>query len=113
MVQDNLWLGVAGVQGWGGAEPGDMARWNITSGNWEDPIGSYGSVQRVNAQFLGDCFPIASGNCEFWVSYGDSILRRYNATDMTYWIHGTTYQALSEALSHLGRPIYSVLRTEF
>ena len=67
MVQDNLWLGVAGVQGWGGAEPGDIARWNITSGNWEDPIGSYGSVQRVNAQFLGDCFPIASGNCEFWV----------------------------------------------
>ncbi len=83
MVHDNLWLGVAGVQGWGGAEPGDIARWNTTSGNWEDPIGSYGSVQRVNAQFVGDCFPTASENCEFWVSYGDSILRRYNATDMT------------------------------
>ena len=83
IVQDHLWIGVVGVQGWGGSEPGDIARWNTTSADWADSIGSYGSVQRVNAQFMGDCFPNTSAGCELWVAYGDSILRRYNATDMT------------------------------
>ena len=67
----------------GGSETGDIAGWNTTSADWADSIGSYGSVQRVNAQFMGDCFPSTSAGCELWVAYGDSILRRYNATDMT------------------------------
>ena len=83
LVQDSLWLGVSGVQTWTGSESGDIARWNTSTEDWEDSIGSYGGVQRVNAEFLGDCFPVASNNCELWVAYGDSILRRYNATDMT------------------------------
>ncbi len=83
LIQDQLWLSVTETQGWGGsAGSGDIARWNITSSSWVDPLGTTGNIERVNAQFLGDCFPSASNGCEFWVSYGESVLRRYNASNM-------------------------------
>lgn len=83
LIQDQLWLSVTETQGWGGSGgSGDIARWNITSSSWSDSLGTTGNVERVNAQFLGDCFPNTANGCEFWVSYGESILRRYNASNM-------------------------------
>ena len=80
-VGDHLWIGVRPTQGNNG--DGTIVRWNTSSENWSDDLQTIGNVLRVNAQFLGDCFPINSSSCEMWVAYGDNILRRFSAQNMT------------------------------
>ena len=50
---------------------------------WLDNLEAIGDVERVNAQLLGDCFPLNSSSCEMWVAYGDNIMRRFNYSTMT------------------------------
>ncbi|RZD34686.1 MAG: hypothetical protein CXT72_05815, partial [Methanobacteriota archaeon] len=80
-VGDHLWIGVRPTQGNNGY--GTIVRWNTSSENWSDDLQTIGNVLRVNAQFLGDCFPINSSSCEMWVAYGNNILRRFSAQNMT------------------------------
>ena len=54
----------------------------MTNETWEDPLPTLGNVERVNAQFLGDCFPMNASSCELWVAYGDNTMRRFSAQTM-------------------------------
>ena len=81
MVGDELWVGVTPSQWWTGI--GAVVRWNVTNGSWADTLDSTGNIERVNAQYLGDCFPLDPADCELWVAYGENYLRRYNAANMT------------------------------
>ncbi len=82
-IGDEVWISVVETSSWW--ESGDMGtilRWNTTSDDWEDDLQTIGDVGRVNAQYLGDCFPLNT-SCEMWVAYGDNILRRFSASNMT------------------------------
>ena len=82
-IGDEVWISVVETSGWGGSgDPGTILRWNTTSGDWEDDLQTIGDVGRVNAQYLGDCFPL-NASCELWVAYGEDILRRFSVPNMT------------------------------
>ena len=81
MVGDELWVGVTPSQWWTGV--GAVVRWNVSNGSWADTLESTGEIERVNAQYLGDCFPLDPTDCELWVAYGENYLRRFNANNMT------------------------------
>ena len=81
-VSEELWVGIRPGQYWNDGD-GTIARWNTTNETWEDSLTTLGSVERVNAQYLGDCFPINVSSCELWVSYGDNVMRRFSAQTMT------------------------------
>ena len=82
-IGDEVWISVVETSGWGGSgDPGSILRWNTTSNDWEDDLQTIGDVGRVNAQYLGDCFPLNT-SCEMWVAYGDNILRRFSVSNMT------------------------------
>ena len=81
-VSEELWVGIRPSQYWNNGD-GTIARWNTTNETWEDPLTTLGSVERVNAQYLGDCFPINVSSCELWIAYGDNVLRRFSAQTMT------------------------------
>jgi hypothetical protein len=82
-IGDEVWISVVETSGgWGGArDPGTILRWNTSSDDWEEDLQTIGDVGRVNAQYLGDCFPLNT-TCELWVAYGDNILRRFSASNM-------------------------------
>ena len=61
----------------------NIGRWNVSNGSWADTLESTGEIERVNAQYLGDCFPLDPADCELWVAYGENYLRRFNANNMT------------------------------
>ena len=82
-IGDEVWISVVETSGWGGSgDPGTILRWNTTSDDWEDDLQTIGDVGRVNAQYLGDCFPLNT-SCEMWVAYGENMLRRFSAPNMT------------------------------
>lgn len=81
-VGNEVWISVVETSWGGSGNPGTIVRWNTTSDQWEDDLSTIGNVGRVNAQYLGDCFPI-NVSCELWVAYGDNILRRFSARNMT------------------------------
>ncbi len=82
-IGDELWIGVRQTSSWGGSgDDGTILRWNTSSGSWNPNLDTIGEVGRVNAQYLGDCFPL-NDTCELWVAYGDNILRRFSAGNMT------------------------------
>ena len=82
-VSEELWIGIRPTQYWNDGD-GTIARWNTTNETWEESLSTIGSVERVNAQFLGDCFPVINAtSCELWVAYGDNIMRRFSAQNMT------------------------------
>jgi len=81
-VGDELWIGARPSQYWNYGD-GTIVRWNATNESWAGNLETIGNVQRVNAQFLGDCFPIDPATCEMWVAYGDNIMRRFRADNMT------------------------------
>ena len=81
MVGDELWIGVTPSQWWTGV--GAVVRWNVSNASWADTLDSTGSIERVNAQYLGDCFPLDPADCELWVAYGENYLRRFNAANMS------------------------------
>jgi len=81
-VSEELWIGIRPRQYWNDGD-GTIARWNMTSEEWEDPLSTISSVERVNAQFLGECFPMNASSCELWIAYGDNIMRRFSAQTMT------------------------------
>ena len=82
-IGDEVWISVVETSGWGGSgDPGTILRWNTTSGDWEDDLQTIGDVGRVNAQYLGDCYPL-NASCELWVAYGEDILRRFSVPNMT------------------------------
>ena len=81
-VNDQLWIGVRQSGSWNNDE-GTIVRWNMTNESWEEDLATIGNVLRVNARFLGDCFPLNRSSCELWVAYGNFILRRFNADTMT------------------------------
>ena len=83
-------IGTVGEELWIGARPqsnnngvGTIVRWNASNESWAESLDTIGNVQRVNARFLGDCFPVATHSCELWVAYGNSIMRRFQASNMT------------------------------
>ena len=80
-VSEELWIGIRPRQYWNDGD-GTIARWNMTNETWEDPLPTLGNVERVNAQFLGDCFPMNASSCELWVAYGDNTMRRFSAQTM-------------------------------
>ena len=82
-IGDEVWISVVETSGWGGSgDPGTILRWNSTSEGWMDDLQTIGDVGRVNAQYLGDCFPL-NASCEMWIAYGENILRRFSASNMT------------------------------
>ena len=81
VIGDQLWIGVRPTQYWNNGD-GTIVRWNMSSEAWEDDLATIGNVRRVNARFLGDCFPLNASSCELWIAYGDYILRRFNADSM-------------------------------
>ena len=82
-IGDELWISVVETSGWGGSgDPGTIVRWNVSTEDWEDDLQTIGDVGRVNAQYLGDCYPLNS-TCELWVAYGENILRRFSASNMS------------------------------
>ena len=80
---DELWIGARPSQTWGNNGDGTIVRWNATTETWADNLDTIGNVLRVNARFLGDCFPLDPASCEMWVAYGDNIMRRFQADNMT------------------------------
>ena len=82
-VGDELWIGARPSQTWGNNGDGTIVRWNATTETWADNLDTIGNVLRVNARFLGDCFPLDPASCEMWVAYGDNIMRRFQADNMT------------------------------
>ena len=82
IVDDQLWIGIRPTQTWNDGD-GTIVRWNMTNESWEDDLSTIGNVLRVNARFLGECFPLNVTSCELWVAYGNFILRRFNADTMT------------------------------
>ena len=82
-IGDEVWISVVETSGWGGSgDPGTILRWNTTSEGWMDDLQTIGDVGRVNAQYLGDCFPL-NASCEMWIAYGENTLRRFSASNMT------------------------------
>lgn len=81
IVQDELFIGVRPTNNNNG--DGTIVRWNMTNESWGENLPTIGNVLRVNARFLGDCFPLNTSSCELWVAYGDNTLRRFNANTMT------------------------------
>ncbi|MFL2533292.1 MAG: two-component regulator propeller domain-containing protein [Candidatus Thalassarchaeum sp.] len=79
-VGDELWIGVR-PRSWNQGD-GTIIRWNATSQEWSANLDTIGNVLRVNARFLGDCFPLTQ-SCEMWVAYGNNIMRRFKADTMT------------------------------
>ena len=59
---------------------GTIVRWNTVNETWSENLATIGNVLRVNARFLGDCFPLDTHTCELWVAYGNSIMRRFGYT---------------------------------
>lgn len=80
-IGDEVWIGASGTWSWGGGQLGTVLRWNTVLENWTDDLSIIGDVGRVNARYLGDCFPLNT-SCELWVAYGDNILRRFSAQNM-------------------------------
>ena len=80
-VGDELWIGTRPTQYWNDGD-GTIVRWNTVNETWSENLATIGNVLRVNARFLGDCFPITQ-SCEMWVAYGNSIMRRFKADTMT------------------------------
>ena len=79
-VGDELWIGVR-PRSWNQGD-GTIVRWNATNETWSANLDTIGNVLRVNARFLGDCFPLTQ-RCEMWVAYGNNIMRRFKADTMT------------------------------
>ena len=77
-VGDELWIGVR-PRSWNEGD-GTIVRWNATAQEWSANLDTIGNVLRVNARFLGDCFPLDTHSCELWVAYGNSIMRRFGYT---------------------------------
>ena len=83
LIGEEIWISVVETSGWGGSgDPGTIVRYNVTSNLWEDDLETIGDVGRVNARYLGDCFPL-NASCELWIAYGENILRRFSAQNMT------------------------------
>jgi len=80
-VDDQIWIGVVPQQWWNG--DGTVVRWNDTTSSWDDDLSNSGSIDRVNAQYIGDCFPLNITDCELWIAYGDNNLRRMHAQNGT------------------------------
>ena len=80
-VGGELWIGTRPTQYWNDGD-GTIVRWNTVNETWSENLATIGNVLRVNARFLGDCFPITQ-SCEMWVAYGNSIMRRFKADTMT------------------------------
>ena len=94
IVDDQLWIGIRPTQTWNDGD-GTIVRWNMTNESWEDDLATIGNVLRVNARFLGECFPLNTSSCELWVAYGNFILRRFNADTMRrYLTSGRMWMAL-------------------
>ena len=74
-----MWIGARPNQYWNDGD-GTIVRWNTTNESWSENIPTIGNVLRVNARFLGDCFPLDTHTCELWVAYGNSIMRRFGYT---------------------------------
>jgi len=72
-VGDVIHFGMSDTQQWW--ESGYMVRWNHTSSSWMDSIEANGQVERVNAQFAGDCDPTPT-NCHLYAAYGDTPLHQ-------------------------------------
>jgi len=72
-VGDIIHFGMSDTQQWW--EGGYMVRWNHTSSSWMDSIEANGQVERVNAQFAGDCDPTPT-NCHLYAAYGDTPLHQ-------------------------------------
>ena len=81
-VGEELWIGARPTQYWNNGD-GTIVRWNTSTEAWEENLATIGNVLRVNARFLGDCFPLDPDSCEMWVAYGDNIMRRLQAANMT------------------------------
>ena len=83
----------------------------MTNESWEDDLATIGNVLRVNARFLGECFPLNTSSCELWVAYGNFILRRFNADTMTLLDEWTdvanAHKRLSGRTIRVGVPIPS------
>ncbi len=78
-VGDILHFGMSDTQRWW--EGGYMVRWNHSSSTWLDSIEASGLVERVNAQFAGDCTgPLGQGqtypNCHLYAAYGNTPLHQ-------------------------------------
>ena len=72
-VGDIIHFGISDTQQWW--ESGHLVRWNHSSGSWMDSIEASGQVERVNAQFAGDCDPTPT-NCHLYAAYGDTPLHQ-------------------------------------
>ena len=72
-VGDIIHFGMSDTQQWW--ESGHMVRWNHTSSSWMDSIEANGQVERVNAQFAGDCDPTPT-NCHLYAAYGETPLHQ-------------------------------------
>ncbi len=72
-VGDIIHFGISDTQQWW--ESGYMVRWNHTSDSWMDSIEANGQVERVNAQFAGDCNPTPT-NCHLYAAYGNTPLHQ-------------------------------------
>ena len=72
-VGDIIHFGISPTNWWQG--DGHMVRWNHTSGAWMDSIEAKGQVERVNAQFAGDCNPTPT-NCHLYAAYGNTPLHQ-------------------------------------
>ena len=68
-VGDVIHFGISPSQQWW--ESGHMVRWNHSSDSWMDSLEGSGQVERVNAQFAGDCHPTPT-NCHLYAAYGDT-----------------------------------------
>ena len=84
-----------------------MVRWNTNNETWQDDLPTIGNVQRVNAQLLGDCFPLNSSSCEMWVAYGNNIMRRFQYSTMTLLDEWSDFPDLSEGWRNSTASIYS------
>ena len=69
VIGDIIHFGISDTQQWW--ESGHMVRWNHSSGSWMDSIEASGQVERVNAQFAGDCNPTPT-NCHLYAAYGNT-----------------------------------------
>ena len=87
-VGGELWIGTRPTQYWNDGD-GTIVRWNTVNETWSENLATIGNVLRVNARFLGDCFPLTY-TCELWVAYGNSIMRRFGYT------HNSTLMLLDE-----------------
>ena len=72
-VGDVIHFGISDTQQWW--ESGYMVRWNHSSDSWMDSFEGSGQVERVNAQFAGDCEPTPT-NCHLYAAYGNTPLHQ-------------------------------------